>query len=147
MISELKIVEAAACRLSQSKVIRRPVVSGWDAVVAYCITTMAHRETEQFRVLYLDLKNVLIADELPAKGTIDHMPVYSRKVVKRALELNAAAFIIVHNHLLGDPSPSDADIMMTQQIKRAAEALSLTVHDLLIIGKSAELSFRASHLL
>ena len=108
---------------------------------------MAHRETEQFRVLYLDLKNVLIADELQAKGTIDHMPVYPREVVKRALKLNAAAFILVHNHPSADPSPSDADIVMTQQIKRAAEALGLTVPNNLIICKLAELSFLASHLL
>ena len=147
VICELKIVEAAAHRLSQSKVIRRPVVSGWDALVAYCRTTMAHRETEQFRVLYLDLKNLLIADELQAKGTIDHVPVYPREVVKRALELNAAAFILVHNHPSGDPNPSEADIVMTQKIQLAAEALGLTVHDHLIIGKSAELSFRASHFL
>ena len=147
VICELKIVEAAAHRLSQSKVIRRPVVSGWDALVAYCRTTMAHRETEQFRVLYLDIKNVLIADELQARGTIDHVPVYPREVVKRALELNAAAFILVHNHPSGDPTPSESDIVMTQQIQSAAEALGLTVHDHLIIGKSAELSFRASHLL
>ena len=108
---------------------------------------MARRETEQFRVLYLDLKNVLIADELQAKGTIDHVPVCPREVVKRALELNVAAFILVHNHPSGDPSPSDADIVMIQQIKRAAEALGLTVHDHLIIGKSVKLGFRASHLL
>ena len=126
---------------------RRPVVSGWDAVVAYSITTMAHRETEQFWALYLDLKNVLITDELQVKGTIDHVPVCPREVVKRALELNAAAFILVYNHPPGDPSPSAADIVMTQQIKRAAEALGLTAHDHLIIGKLAELSFCANHLL
>ena len=123
------------------------MVSGWDALVAYCRTTMAHRETEQFQVLYLDLKNVLIADEIQAKGTIDDVPVYPGQVVERALEQNAAAFILVHNHPSGDASPSDADIVMNQQIKRAAEALSLTVHKHLIIDKSAELSFRASHLL
>ena len=108
---------------------------------------MAHRETEQFQVLYLDLKNVLIADELQAKGTIDHVPVYPREFVKRALELNVAVFILVHNHPSGDPSPSDADIVMTQQIKRAAEALGLKAHDHFIIGKLAELSFCANHFL
>jgi DNA repair protein RadC len=147
VICELKIVEAATHRLAQSRVIQRPVVSGWAALLDYCRSTMAHRETEQFRILYLDLKNVLIADELQAKGTIDHVPVYPREVVKRALELNAAAFILVQNHPSGDPSPSEANIMLTQQIQRAAEALGITVHDHLIIGKSAELSFRASKLL
>ena len=147
VICELKIVEAAAHRLSQSNVIRRPVVSGWDVLVAYCRTTMAHRETEQFRVLYLDLKNVLIADELQAKGTIDHVPVYPREVVNRAQERTAAAFSLVQTHPSGDPNLSEADIVMTQKIQLAAEALGLTVHEPLIIGKSAELSFRASHLL
>ena len=104
---------------------------------------MAHRETEQFRVLYLDRKNVLIADEAQAQGTVDHVPVYPREVVKRALELNASALILVHNHPSGDPSPSQQDIEMTRQIEAAAQALGLTLHDHLIVGKSAELSFRA----
>ena len=147
VIRELKIVEAVTHRLSQSRVIRRPVSNGWDALVAYCRITMAHRETEQFSVLYLDLKNVLITDKLQAKGTIDHVSAYPHKIVKRALELNAAACILVHNHFSGDPNPSEADIVMTQKIQSAAEALVLTVDDHLIIGKSVELSFRAIHLL
>ena len=144
VICELKIVEAAAHRLARSKVIERHVISGWDAVLDYCHTTMAHRETEQFRVLYLDRKNVLIADEEQARGTVDHVPVYPREVVKRALELNASALILVHNHPSGDPTPSGADIDMTQQIDAAAQALGLTLHDHLIIGKSQELSFRSA---
>lgn len=143
---ELKIVEAAAQRLARAKVMQRHVVSSWEALIDYCHTTMAHRSTEQFRILFLDTKNVLIADEEQAKGTVDHVPVYPREVVKRALELNAASLILVHNHPSGDPTPSAADIAMTQQITRAAEALSITVHDHLIIGKSCELSFRAEGL-
>jgi DNA repair protein RadC len=143
---ELKIVEAAAHRLARAKVMQRHVVSSWDALLDYCHTTMAHRETEQFRILFLDTKNVLIADEEQAKGTLDHVPVYPREVVKRALELNAASIILVHNHPSGDPTPSAADIQMTHQIDTAARALGVTVHDHLIIGKSCELSFRAQGL-
>ncbi len=147
IITELKIVEAAAHRLSRAKVMQRHVVSSWDALLDYCHATMAHRSTEQFRILFLDTKNVLIADEEQAKGTVDHVPVYPREVVKRALELNAASLILVHNHPSGDPTPSDADIAMTQQIVAAAKALSITVHDHLIIGRSCERSFRAEGLL
>ncbi|WP_370628807.1 DNA repair protein RadC [Celeribacter sp. PS-C1] len=141
---DLKIVEAAAHRLARARVMQRPVISSWDAVLDYCHTTMAHRETEQFRVLYLDRKNILIADEEQARGTVDHVPVYPREVVKRALELNASALILVHNHPSGDPTPSGADIGMTNQIRDAAEALDIQLHDHLIIGKSTELSFRGS---
>jgi len=144
VVLELKIVEAAAHRLARSKVMEKHVLSGWNAVLDYCHTTMAHRETEQFRVLYLDRKNVLIADEEQAKGTVDHVPVYPREVVKRALELNASALLLVHNHPSGDPTPSESDVSMTNQIQDAALALGLTLHDHLIIGKSRELSFRSA---
>ena len=144
---ELKVVEAAAHRLARAKVMQRHVVSSWDALLNYCHTVMAHRDTEQFRILFLDTKNVLIADEEQGRGTLDHVPVYPREVVKRALELNAASLILVHNHPSGDPTPSDADKHMTAQINLAAEALGITVHDHLIIGKSCELSFRAEGLL
>lgn len=147
VVTELKIVEAAAHRLAQSRVLGRHVLSGWDALLTYCHTAMAHAETEQFRVLFLDRKNTLIADELQAKGTVDHVPVYPREIVKRALELNASALILVHNHPSGDPTPSQADITMTQQIDAAAQALGLTVHDHLIIGTDQEISFRATGLL
>ncbi|MFA5582106.1 MAG: DNA repair protein RadC [Paracoccaceae bacterium] len=143
VIQELKIVEAAAHRLARAKVLGRHIISSWDALLDYCHTTMAHLETEQFRVLYLDRKNVLIADEAQASGTVDHVPVYPREVVKRALELNASALILVHNHPSGDPTPSDADLSMTAQIRDAAAALDLVLHDHLIIGKSREISFRA----
>jgi DNA repair protein RadC len=144
VITELKIVEAAAHRMARSKVMQTQILSSWDALLDYCHTTMAHRETEQFRVLYLDRKNVLIGDEEQAKGTVDHVPVYPREVAKRALELNASAVILVHNHPSGDPTPSPSDIDMTQRVKNACDALGITLHDHLIIGKSQELSFRAT---
>ena len=144
VITELKVVEAAAHRLAQARVIDRPAISGWDALVNYCRTAMAHRDTEQFRVLFLDRKNVLIADEAQARGTIDHVPVYPREVVKRALEVNAAALILVHNHPSGDPTPSDADIAVTRQIQEAAETLSITLHDHLVVGAAGEFSFRSA---
>lgn len=147
VICELKLVEAAAHRMARSRVMQRHVISSWDAVVDYCHTVMAHRDTEHFRVLFLDRKNVLIADEELGRGTVDHVPVYPREVVKRALELNASALLLVHNHPSGDPTPSEADIAMTTQIACAAQALGLTLHDHLIIGKSRELSFRARGLI
>ncbi|MFN6951432.1 MAG: RadC family protein [Albidovulum sp.] len=143
VVQELKIIEAAAHRLARARVLNRPVLSSWHALLEYCRTAMAHRETEQFRVLYLDRKNVLIADEEQAKGTVDHVPVYPREVVKRALELNASALILVHNHPSGDPTPSEADIVVTGQIRDAAEVMGIVLHDHLIVGKSRELSFRS----
>ena len=147
VICELKIVAATAQRLARSRVLQRPVVSSWEALIDYCHTAMAHRDTEQFRVLFLDRKNTLIADEEQASGTVDHVPVYPREVVKRALELNASALILVHNHPSGDPTPSPEDISMTAQVERAAQALGIALHDHLIVGKSTELSFRAAGLI
>jgi len=144
---ELKIIEAAAHRLSRARVLGRRVISSWDALLDYCHTVMSHRESEHFRVLFLDRKNALIADEEQARGTVDHVPVYPREVVKRALALNASALILVHNHPSGDPTPSQADIAMTAQIRAAAEALGITLHDHIVIGKSREQSFRSSGLL
>jgi DNA repair protein RadC len=144
VVQDLKIVEAAAHRLARARVMQRPVVSSWEAVLDYCHTTMAHRETEQFRILFLDRKNVLIADEEQARGTVDHVPVYPREIVKRALALNASALILVHNHPSGDPTPSDSDIAVTTQVDEACRALGLVLHDHLIIGKSRELSFRTA---
>ncbi len=147
VVTELRIVEAAAHRLSQKRVLSRQVISGWDALIAYCRTAMAHASTESFRVLFLDRKNVLIADEELARGTVDHVPVYPREVVKRALSHDASALILVHNHPSGDPTPSEADIVMTRQIVDAAGALSITVHDHIIVGADGERSFRADGLL
>jgi len=143
VVTELRVVEAAAHRLARARVMGRPAISSWTALIAYCRASMAHRGTEQFRVFYLDRKNVLIADEEQARGTVDHVPVYPREVVKRALLLDASALILVHNHPSGDPSPSRADITMTSEVARAADALGLVLHDHVIIGKSAETSLRA----
>ena len=147
VISELKIVEAAAHRMARAKVLNRPVLSSWDALLGYCRTAMAHRETEQFRILFLDRKNVLIADEAQAEGSVDHVPAYPREIVRRALELNATALILVHNHPSGDPTPSEADLSLTGAIERAAGAIGIVIHDHLVIGKSAEFSFRAHGML
>lgn len=144
---ELKVMETVTHRMARAKVMKRHVITSWDAVLDYCHTVMAHRDTEQFRVLFLDKKNVLIADEQQGEGTVDHVPVYPREVVKRALELNASAIILVHNHPSGDPTPSHEDIQMTGQIANAANALGITLHDHLIIGRSRELSFRSQGLL
>ncbi|PWE33536.1 hypothetical protein DDZ14_04925 [Maritimibacter sp. 55A14] len=143
VVRELKIVAAAAARMAQARVLDRPVLSCWQALLDYCQIAMAHLETEQFRILYLDRKNVLIADEEQGRGTVDHVPVYPREIVKRALELNASALILVHNHPSGDPAPSEADIEMTQRIVGAAGALGLTVHDHLVVGRGRSVSFRA----
>jgi DNA repair protein RadC len=147
VIQELKIVEAAAHRLARARVLNRPLLSSWDQLLDYCRSAMAHREIEQFRVLYLDRKNVLIADEEQARGTVDHVPVYPREVIKRALELNASALILVHNHPSGDPTPSDQDIRLTGLICAAAEPMGIVVHDHLIIGKTRDVSFRSEGLL
>jgi DNA repair protein RadC len=147
VVTELKIVEAAAQRMMRGRVMHRPVLSSWQALLDYCQTAMAHREVEQFRLLFLDRKNILIADEEQARGTVDHVPVYPREVVRRALELNASALILVHNHPSGDPTPSEADIAVTRQVQAACEVLGITLHDHLIIGKSRETSFRSLGLL
>ena len=134
---------AVGHRMARAKVMKRPILGSWDVLLDYCQTAMAHRDIEQFRVLYLDRKNVLIADEAQAEGTVDHVPVYPREVVKRALELNASALILVHNHPSGDPTPSQSDIEMTFAIRDAADVFGIVIHDHLIIGKATELSFRS----
>ncbi len=147
VIQELKIVEAAAHSLAQARVLHRDVLSSWGALMTYCKTAMAHRETEQFRILFLDKKNILIADEAQQSGTVDHVPVYPREVAKRVLELNASAVILVHNHPSGNPAPSQADIDMTTLIENALAAIGVTIHDHVIIGKEEDASFRALGLL
>jgi len=147
VIQELKIVEAAAHRLAKAKIVGQPVLSCWDALLAYCQTTLTHRSIEEFRVLFLDRKNNLIADKQQGSGTVDHVPVYPREIVKQALQFNASALILVHNHPSGDPTPSSDDIKMTDEIVTAAAVLGLTIHDHLVIGKSSEFSFRAEGLL
>jgi DNA repair protein RadC len=145
--NHLKIVEAAAHRLAKTQVIGRPALSSWTALLDYCTAAMARSANEEFRVLFLDRKNVLIADEVQNRGTVDHTPVYPREIVKRALELSASAIILVHNHPSGDPTPSKADIAMTREIVAAAKALGLAVHDHLVIGRGGHASFKSLGLL
>ena len=144
---EMKVVQAAAVKLTQARVLNRPVIGGWQDLIAYCRASMADEKTELFRILFLDKKNILIADEVQQRGTVDHTPVYPREVVKRALELAASAIILVHNHPSGDPTPSQADIEMTEQIVKAAKALNIRVHDHLIVGHKNEVSFKSLGLL
>jgi DNA repair protein RadC len=145
--NHLKIVEAAAQRLAKTRVIGRPALSSWSALLDYCTAAMARSQNEEFRVLFLDRKNVLIADEVQNRGTVDHTPVYPREIVKRALELGASCIILVHNHPSGDPTPSKADIAMTREITAAARALAIAVHDHLVIGRSGHASFKSLGLL
>jgi DNA repair protein RadC len=145
--TQLKIVEAAALRLSKTRVLGRPVLSSWAALIDYCTASMARSPTEEFRVLFLDRKNMLLADEVQSTGTIDHTPVYPREIVKRALELGASAVILAHNHPSGDPTPSRADIEMTRDVVDAAKALKIMVHDHVIVGRSGHSSFKALGLL
>ncbi len=139
----IKIVAAAAERLARQEVIDRPVLSSWDKLIDYCRIHMAHLHREQFDLLFLDRRNALIAAETQQKGTVDQTPVYPREVVKRALELNASAIIMVHNHPSGDPSPSRADIEITRQVRDAAKGVAITLHDHLIIGRTGHCSFKA----
>jgi DNA repair protein RadC len=139
----LKIVKAAAQRFARDGVRAKPLLDSGRAVVDYCTAAMAYEAIEQFRVLFLNKKNQLIADEVQQTGTVDHTPVYPREIVKRALELSATALILVHNHPSGDPTPSGADIQMTKQIVEVAKPLGIVVHDHLIVGKAGHASFRA----
>jgi len=143
VVVELKIVEAAALRLSRESMKKKLTLGSFAQVLDYCRSAMAFRETEEFRVLFLDKKNGLLADEVQGRGTVDHTPVYPREIVRRALELNASAVILVHNHPSGDPTPSQADIMMTDTIVSVAKPLGVSVHDHLIIGRNGHASFRA----
>ena len=146
-IAVLKVVPQAAERLARTEAMDGDVISSWDKLLAYCRQTMAHQPGEQFRLLFLDKRNRLIADEVQQQGTIDHTPVYTREVVKRALELGAAALILVHNHPSGEPEPSAADIAMTEELVSASEKLGIVIHDHLVIGRAGHASFRALGLL
>ena len=146
-VLQLKLVRAAALRLMQGGIMQRPVLTSWTAVLDYCRAAMGFEAREQFRILFLDKKNRLIADEVQQRGTVDHTPVYVREVVKRALELSASAIILVHNHPSGDPTPSRADIDMTRQIVDAARPLGVTIHDHIIVGRQGHASFKALKLI
>ena len=143
----LKAVQSAALRLSQRQLRERPVLSSWQALIDYCHAAMAYSRNEEFRLIFLDRRNHLIADEVQQRGTVDQTAVYPREVVRRALDLNATAMILVHNHPSGDPTPSKADVEMTRQVVAAAEPLGIVVHDHVVIGRDAHASFRALGLL
>lgn len=146
-IVEIKIVEAAARSLAKSSIEKRPSMSSFAAVIDYCRTAMAFLDHEEFRILFLDKKNVLIADEVQGVGTVDHAPVYPREIMRRALELGASALILVHNHPSGDPEPSTEDIYMTHQIIAIGKPLNVAVHDHLIIGKHGHASLKSMRLI
>ncbi|RUM18672.1 JAB domain-containing protein [Rhizobium phaseoli] len=144
---DLKLISTVAHRTLKSEIRSKQVLSSWSSVIQYCHAAMAHETREQFRILFLDKRNVLIADEVQGRGTVDHTPVYPREVVKRALELSATAIILVHNHPSGDPTPSRADIDMTKVIIEAAKALDITIHDHIIIGKDGHVSLKGLKLI
>ena len=144
---DIKVVAAIANESLKSEFQQKTVLSSWSAVIDYCTSIMAHEKIEQFRILFLDKKNGLIADEIQQKGTVDHAPVYPREVIRRALELSASAMILVHNHPSGDPTPSKADIEMTQIIMESAARMGIVVHDHIIIGKQGHASMRGLQLI
>ncbi|HUC71725.1 MAG TPA: DNA repair protein RadC [Stellaceae bacterium] len=141
-IAAIKSVREAALRLMRAELQERPVVNSWDKLIDYCSAQIAHGQVEEFHILFLDRKNVLIKHERQQRGTVDHTPVYPREVVKRALELGASSLILVHNHPSGDPTPSKADIAVTQDIKKAAAPLGVVLHDHVIIGRNRHTSLR-----
>jgi DNA repair protein RadC len=146
-VTELKLIAATASRVAKGQLKQRTVLSSWSAVIDYCRTAMAFADKEQFRILFLDKRNQLIADEVQQVGTVDHTPVYPREVVKRALELSATAIILVHNHPSGDPTPSQADIQMTQSIIAISRPLGISVHDHIIVGKNGHASLKGLRLM
>jgi DNA repair protein RadC len=147
VVTELKLINAAALRLMKGQVIKRHALTSWSALLDYARASMAFAAKEQFRILFLDKKNQLIADEVQQEGTVDHTPVYPREVIKRALELSASAVILVHNHPSGDPTPSAADIDMTRRIMEAGEKLGVTVHDHIIVGRNGHASLKGLRLI
>jgi DNA repair protein RadC len=146
-VTEMKLIAATASRVAKGQVKQRTMLSSWSSVIDYCRAAMAFADKEQFRILFLDKRNQLIADELQQVGTVDHTPVYPREVVKRALELSATAIILVHNHPSGDPTPSQADIQMTKSIIAIAAPLGISVHDHIIVGKNGHASLKGMKLM
>jgi DNA repair protein RadC len=139
---DLKIAAAAAQRLTKGSVSKRQVLASWASVIEYCRAAMAFAEREEFRILFLDKRNQLIADEVQQRGTVDHTPVYPREIVRRALELSATALVLVHNHPSGDPTPSQADIRMTHDIIAISKPLGITIHDHVIVGRNGHASLK-----
>src|ERR1700749_624328 len=146
-VNQLKLIAAAAGRIAKGEIKRSVALSSWNDVIDYCRSGMAFADKEQFRILFLDKRNQLIADEVQQTGTVDHTPVYPREVIKRALELSATALILVHNHPSGDPTPSSADIQMTKSIIGIATPLGISVHDHIIVGKAGHASLKGMKLI
>jgi len=146
-VTDLKVILAAAQRFARDEVVDRPLLASWSELIDYCRSQMAFADKEQFRILFLDKRNRLIADEVQQVGTVDHTPVYPREIIKRSLELSATALILVHNHPSGDPAPSSADVRMTREIAAIASPLGITIHDHVIIGRGGHVSLRARKLL
>ena len=146
-INQIKLLAAAASRVAKGEIRRKIALSSWNDVIEYCRSGMAFADKEQFRLLFLDKRNQLIADEIQQTGTVDHTPVYPREVIKRALELSATALILVHNHPSGDPTPSQADIQMTKAIVEIAKPLGISVHDHIIVGKNGHASLKGMRLI
>ncbi|MFK4809387.1 DNA repair protein RadC [Devosia neptuniae] len=147
-VAHIKVIQAVAARFGRDRIAtEKPILSSWSQLIDYCNSQMAYETIEQFRILFLDKKNRLIADEVQQTGTVDHTPVYPREVIKRTLELSATALILVHNHPSGDPAPSSADVRMTKEIADIAKPLGITLHDHLIIGKAGHTSLRGLKLI
>ena len=146
-VNQLKLIAAAATRIARGQLQQRTMLSSWNDVIDYCRTSMAFADKEQFRILFLDKRNQLIADEVQQTGTVDHTPVYPREIIKRALELSATAIILVHNHPSGDPTPSQADIQMTKAIVDIAAPLGISVHDHIIVGRNGHASMKGLRLI
>jgi DNA repair protein RadC len=142
-----RLVRELMARVLREEIQERPVIGSWTALLDYLRVALAHEPIEQFRVLFLDRKNVLIRDEMQRRGTVDHTPLYPREIARRALELRASAIIMVHNHPSGDPAPSQADIEMTRQVAQALDAVGITLHDHVIVGKSRHTSFKSQRLI
>ena len=146
-IGALKIVPIAARAMAKEEVMNQPVLNSWERLIGWCRIELGHRKVEEFHLLFLNTKNLLIHHEVQGRGTVNHTPVYVREIAKRALDLGATALIMVHNHPSGDPKPSKTDIAMTRQVKDALEKLSIALHDHLIITKSGHVSFKAKGLI
>jgi DNA repair protein RadC len=141
-VAAIKLVHAAALRLARAEAMEAPILNNRERLSAYLAAAISREKIEQFRVLFLDARNRLIADEAQARGTVNHTPVYPREVVKRALELHSTALILVHNHPSGDPTPSEADLSITEEVTAAAAVLRIAVHDHIIVGNGQQFSFR-----
>lgn len=146
-VAALKLVQAAALRMLKHEVVARPVLSSWDRLLDYLTASMEHERSEQFRILFLDSRNRLLADEVQSHGTVNHAPAYPREIVRKCLQHNATALILAHNHPSGDPAPSREDVAITEAISRAVETVGVTVHDHIVVGRQRWLSFRQEKLL